>query len=201
MMVCCILLGLILLGSLIGITVHFCYFWFSGPDIASFVDDKKCPACYGIELCPEFYAGDIVFYKDFQSSLSHYVNAKNVYSAKYKKAGGSVVLKKLGQDWELKSLDSKACQMFGSRSDCNFDNLTKIDLWDDIIRMVEFYGRHGNVYQTGLTLCPTTDGIFELLKPYEVNNTHGEKILLANVWSILSINPEPILLKVRLTFI
>lgn len=73
------------------LTIIFTSLFGTSPIHLNFSDDKfleigKCPACYGVCLCPSFLKGDIV-----PESRSPYVpiiglqNTRNVYPAKFKK--------------------------------------------------------------------------------------------------------------------
>ena len=68
---------------------------------------EKCPACFGEDLCPEFFHGTIQL-KDFALWQSLF-NEKNIYFGQYK--GKDVVLKKLAHDKELLNFDTKICEL------------------------------------------------------------------------------------------
>ena len=88
----------------------------------SFLEIAKCPACFGVSMCPSFYNGEIALGTWSQFSAAMNVNSKNVYNANYKDKevrkvmisyhsscysfmSLQVVLKKLGHDFKLSKLD------------------------------------------------------------------------------------------------
>jgi len=66
---------------------------------------SKCPACYGVTICPQFLTGKISIEPWSLIASTLYLNSKNVYFAEY--AGNKVVLKKLGHNHELEDLDNQ----------------------------------------------------------------------------------------------
>ncbi|GFT47692.1 divergent protein kinase domain 2A [Nephila pilipes] len=64
-----------------------------------------CPACYGSDLCPQFYHGDISLIGI--SKLKYLKDSKNVFSGKF--SSNRVILKKLAHDWEIMNLDKLFC--------------------------------------------------------------------------------------------
>jgi hypothetical protein len=49
-----------------------------------FLELKKCPACYGVMLCPAFLMGDIVPETWSRFKAAQLLNSKNVYFATFK---------------------------------------------------------------------------------------------------------------------
>ncbi|EFX71406.1 hypothetical protein DAPPUDRAFT_327242 [Daphnia pulex] len=73
-----------------------------------FLELKKCPACYGVMLCPAFLMGDIVPETWSRFKAAQLLNTKNVYFATFKDK--HVVMKKLGHDPQLEQLDHHILQ-------------------------------------------------------------------------------------------
>ncbi|CAG9570969.1 unnamed protein product [Danaus chrysippus] len=167
---------------------------FKGPEIIHVTDLHRCPACYGVTVCPELYSNQITL---DSSHWSNMFNAKNIYHG-YTKSSRRVILKKLAHDWELNEFDSKLCSEFRLNSDCKpvqLLNMTNID--DKVLDIVEFNITWPDTEpRKGLVLCPYAFSIYDLLKPVFSNKKDNYKSEMLNIWTMLSINPEPIILQV-----
>lgn len=49
-----------------------------------FLEIRKCPACFGVTMCPAFLTGDIVLESWSRFTVSQLLNARNVFFARYK---------------------------------------------------------------------------------------------------------------------
>lgn len=68
-----------------------------------FLEIKKCPACFGVQLCPAFLTGDIVPETWSRYKATQLLNQRNVYFATFHDK--HVVLKKLAHNSRLEQLD------------------------------------------------------------------------------------------------
>ena len=75
-----------------------------------FLEQLKCPACFGENLCPEIYTGAFKPTRWTQYRISKLLNSRNVYYGILSKEH-QVVAKKLAHDWELQDLETKICQL------------------------------------------------------------------------------------------
>lgn len=49
-----------------------------------FLEIRKCPACYGVTLCPAFLTGEIILESWSRFTITQLLNARNVFYARYK---------------------------------------------------------------------------------------------------------------------
>lgn len=49
-----------------------------------FLEIRKCPACFGVTLCPAFLTGEIVLESWSRFTITQLLNARNVFFARYK---------------------------------------------------------------------------------------------------------------------
>ncbi|GFQ85199.1 hypothetical protein TNCT_131162 [Trichonephila clavata] len=75
------------------------------PSSDEFTMVNLCPACFGSDLCPQFYHGDISLIGI--SKLKYLKGSKNVFSGKL--SSNRVILKRLAHDWEITNLDKLLC--------------------------------------------------------------------------------------------
>ncbi|XP_013179538.1 PREDICTED: deleted in autism protein 1 homolog [Papilio xuthus] len=167
----------------------------NSPQINHLTDLYRCPACYGVSICPELYSNQISLQTDGHWSLVF--NAKNIYYGSTK-SNRKVILKKLAHDWELKEFDSNLCKKWNMEENCKpmqLVNATNID--DKIINIVEYNFTWPDAEpRKGLVLCPYAYSILDLIKPLIDNRKLNNKSEMLNIWTMLSINPEPIILQI-----
>ena len=74
------------------------------------LEQHKCPACFGENLCSDVYHGKIKLTSWTRYTISKLLNARNVY---YGVLNGKekVIGKKLGHDVESEMLDGAICKM------------------------------------------------------------------------------------------
>ncbi|CAH2215388.1 jg22769 [Pararge aegeria aegeria] len=137
-----------------------------GPQVMRLTDLHRCPACYGVTVCPELYSNQITL----DSSHWNMFNAKNIYYG-YTKSNRRVVLKKLAHNWELKEFDDNLCNNWR----------LKLDYTEP---------------RKGLVMCPYAYSLYDFIQSFLNNKREGYKSELINIWTMLSINPEPIILQV-----
>ncbi|XP_074112721.1 divergent protein kinase domain 2A isoform X2 [Cotesia typhae] len=159
---------------------------------------SKCPACYGTTACAKIFDSDLSFeFYDLFTTLSHLFAAKNVFYATLE--GTRVVLKKLAHNNEFYLFDRMICESKKLKHLC-IDNINKnnnVEIFDEeyylslIVSEVSLNVINGN---SKLILCPTTGhlkNIFNLSQNY----TFYENDYI-NLWTLIKINPEPIILQI-----
>ncbi|XP_035207107.1 divergent protein kinase domain 2A-like, partial [Stegodyphus dumicola] len=88
-----------------------------------FTNVGHCPACYGSNLCPEFYHGDIFLIGISKGILYRFVNVKNVYLGKFRR--DKVILKKLAHDREFYDMDNRLCELSKLEKSCQVSSAVK----------------------------------------------------------------------------
>ncbi|KOB52977.1 UPF0672 protein C3orf58-like protein [Operophtera brumata] len=133
----------------------------------SLTDLHRCPACYGVSVCPELYSNQITVV-DYGTGWSNLFNAKNVYYG-YTNSNRGVVLKKLAHDWELEELDLSLCKRWNLPVNCkpmDLANSTNID--EKIVKLVQDNTRSKSnevsVTQK-LVLCPYAYSVYDFVQP------------------------------------
>lgn len=169
---------------------------FKTPRVMYLTELDRCPACYGVNVCPALYSNQITLESHTWSSI---FNVKNIYYG-YTKTKRRIVLKKLAHSSELKDFDSKLCSYWNLKKTCKPMNLLNVSNLDEkIINLVE-YNLTTPVMEPrkGLIVCPYPYSIYDLVNPAiaERNGNYNSEML--NVWTMLKINPEPIILQVVL---
>lgn len=172
------------------------------PRVMRLTDLDRCPACYGVTVCPELYSNQIVM--ESNHHWSSMFNAKNIYYG-YTKSNRKVVLKKLAHDWELRELDTNLCKIWHLKRNCKPIHLLNVSNIDErIISIVQFNLTWPDTQpRKGLVLCPYSYSFYDLIQPVLNNkkaNNNNYKSDMLNVWTMLSVNPEPIILQVKETF-
>ncbi|XP_063369786.1 divergent protein kinase domain 2A [Cydia amplana] len=164
------------------------------PVVMHITDLDRCPACYGVSVCPELYSNQIML--ESGNHWSRMFNAKNVYYG-YTKSNRRVVLKKLAQNWELQEFDSKLCKSWQLKDDCKPRDLLNLsNIVNKIKNMVHYnFSWPDTEPRKGLVFCPYATGILDFINTSNKKFTDSKSDLI-NIWTSLSINPEPLILKV-----
>ncbi|XP_053618487.1 divergent protein kinase domain 2A [Plodia interpunctella] len=164
------------------------------PRILQLIELSRCPACYGVSVCPEIYSNQILLESEY--SWTRMFNAKNIYYG-FTKSNRKVVLKKLSHSWELKEFDSKLCQTWGLKKNCKPTDLLAVKGVDEKIKSLVAYNL--SVPETkprkGLVYCPYSYSIHSLLLPVFSAQQTDYRSDIINIWTMLSINPEPIIIQ------
>ena len=158
---------------------------------------NRCPACYGVSLCPELYSDQVTLQSS--TTLSRIFNAKNIYYG-YTKSNRRVVLKKLAHNSELQTFDENLCVMFKLKWNCVPKDLLKIPSIDDkLIQLVEYnLTKPDHSPRKGLVMCPYAYSLFDFILP--VLNSKKDQVDMMYIFTMLSLNPEPIILQVNYCF-
>lgn len=163
------------------------------PKVMFLTDLNRCPACYGISICPELYSNQVIM--ESSTTWSSMFNAKNIFYG-YTKSNRRVILKKLAHNSEFKTFDDNLCKTFKLKRNCrpvHLLNLSSID--DKLIKLVEYDLKNPDPNpRKGLVMCPYAYSLFDFILP--ALNSKREQVDIVNIWTMLSLNPEPIILQV-----
>ncbi|XP_059055922.1 divergent protein kinase domain 2A [Achroia grisella] len=165
------------------------------PRIMHLTELETCPACYGISVCPELYSNQIIL--ESSHRWMGIFNAKNIYYG-FTKSNRRVVLKKLSHDWELKEFDSKICKEWHLKHNCKpIHLLNASNMNEKIIELVQYNLSFPDMEpRKGLVLCPYAYSIYDLVQPVLNNKKSNYRSDMINLWTMLSINPEPVILQI-----
>lgn len=185
------IISVLLLSFVIQIIFNLLY-----PSVILLTDIYKCPACYGTTACVNVFNNNITIKPfDFHSTLSHLFFSKNVFYGAMGEA--KIVVKKLAHDFELEAFDNMICDDIKFRQLCwrnknniNEDNNDNINYNSYIESAVSL--NFSNDKTNGLILCPTTKHLENIINQSVINNFNDT----INLWTIIKINAEPIILTV-----
>lgn len=166
------------------------------PDPLPLSEFDKCPACYGVSVCDEIVKGNIKITPfGLYSAIAHVIASKNVFFGTMGQT--RVVLKKLAHSYELRALDEIICgnKSFSSlcpghrtntkyESDINFRSL--------VVRAITSSFLVPDA--SSLRLCPNAHHFDELFANVYANGVDHKDVYL---WTLISVNPEPLVLQVR----
>ncbi|XP_051171060.1 divergent protein kinase domain 2A isoform X1 [Leptopilina boulardi] len=142
-------------------------------------DIEKCPFCYGLTACYLMDINELSFdYSDLSVLFSNYFGTKNVYYVKMRNK--KLILKQLASNSELDEFD-KMSIVFREKKDINFLNLIK-----------EIVSTNMSDTLSKLRLCPTTKNI----KLFLANVINSKNFSYQNIWTLLKINPEALMLQI-----
>lgn len=168
------------------------------PSIISLIEFEKCPACFGATICDNIYNGTIEIKPfNFHSTMSHLFSSKNVYFGGMNNQ--QIVIKKLANNKELERFDNKFCQTFNdiclnnNLENSNDKKKHSIDN-DEILKLIKraIHSDFINEDESGLILCPTVKNLANLF-----NRLTTQQLNYINLLTIILINPEPLVLQVR----
>ncbi|XP_063229062.1 divergent protein kinase domain 2A-like isoform X2 [Bacillus rossius redtenbacheri] len=179
--------------------------WFAGyllvaPGAGELTEVHKCPSCYGVTACPAFMLGQVELTGASRLvRLLDLVGGRNVMFATH--GDRRVVLKRLGNRRELAELDARICREMGRRPGCRVgDAMWKVkdvrSLIASLLDMPDVSPNSSDSYRS-LHLCPSTTNVDLFLEKIFLRyRAIGREILYTNIWTMLLINPEPIILQV-----
>lgn len=164
-------------------------------------DLSKCPACFGLSICDAVLKNEIIIrHRNAYSTFANIFGGKNVFYANYGR--DKVVLKKLARSTELDNFDRIICDDDKLADICPSDKNQK-----NIHHSIDFYARISKDINSdfnadnvsSLRLCPTTEHIDDLFYNVYANSGESRKqISHAYIWTMVKINPEPLILQVDL---
>lgn len=164
------------------------------PSLTQLTEIHKCPVCYGVSACDNILEINLLWH-EVSAIFSHLFGVKNVFFGTYNQS--KVVLKKLAHSSELKAFDIALCHKFHLEYPCSnipLENYTA-DFYDFIVHTITLNFSKDDTSR--LRLCPTIQHFNDLFHNVHFNNKHINSIqYLINLWTLVSINPEPLILQV-----
>ncbi|XP_012530436.1 divergent protein kinase domain 2A isoform X2 [Monomorium pharaonis] len=164
------------------------------PSVTQLTELHKCPVCYGASACHNVHRIDLLW-NDVNAVISHLFGVKNVFYGTYNQS--KVVLKKLAYSSELKALDVTLCNKLHLAYPCLNVPLDEYatDFYGLIRRTITSDFSKDDTSR--LRLCPTIEHLDDLFYNIHLNNKHIDPTqYLINLWTLVSINPEPLILQI-----
>lgn len=183
-------IGIFILVLRIDIIVRSLY-----PSVTQLTEQHKCPVCYGVSACHDIYKINLLWH-DINAIISHLFDVKNVFFATYNQS--KVVLKKLAQSSELKAFDVTFCKILHLEYPCSNVPLDRYvaDFYNHIKETLTSDFSKDDTSR--LRLCPTIQHFDDLFHNVHLNNKHiAPTQYLINLWTLVSLNPEPLILQVN----
>lgn len=165
------------------------------PAVTRLTEVHKCPACYGTSACRDIHQVELLWH-DGNAIFSHLFGVKNVYFGTYRR--NKIVLKKLAHSWELNALDVALCERFNFRYPCSNVSLDRDAIDFDSLIKKTITSDFSKDDSSRLRLCPTVQHLADLLRNVYLNNEDiDSRTILINLWTLVSVNPEPLILQVN----
>lgn len=167
-----------------GLNIHFI---FQASTFLNF-EIEKCPFCYNETFC------NLVHELQIRMTLLEYIlgciNNKYVFFGVFNNK--SVAIKRLAHRYEIDNLDAEITSNYSNEHDGFVldDNLF-------YTKSLALLNQSFNNPAYKLRLCPTLDNADILFEPIVQKNLHN-KFLFVNMWTSLQLNPEPLILQVRM---
>lgn len=164
------------------------------PSVTQLTEQHKCPACYGISACHNIHKINLLWH-DINAIIFHLFGVKNVFFATYNQS--KVVLKKLAHSSELKAFDVTLCKKLHLEYPCTNVLLNRYaaDFYNYIKETIT--SDFSKDDSSRLRLCPTIQHLDDLFYNVHLNNKHIEPTqYLINLWTLISLNPEPLILQI-----
>lgn len=168
------------------------------PSVTRLTEQHKCPACYGVSMCHNIHKINLLWH-NINTIISHLFGVKNVFFATYNQR--KVVLKKLAQSSELKAFDIMLCKKLQLEYPCTNVLLDRyIDFYNYIKETITSDFSEDD--SSRLRLCPTLQHLDDLFYNIYLNNKYIDRTqYLINLWTLISLNPEPLILQVNYEYI
>lgn len=183
-------IGICILASRINIIFQSLY-----PSVTQLTELHKCPACYGVSVCHDIHKVNLLW-NNINAIISHLFGVKNVFFGTYGQS--KVVLKKLAHSSELKALDVALCSKLHLGYPCSNIPLDRYaaDFYDLIRKTIT--SDYSKDDTSRLRLCPQIGHLDDLFYNVHLNNELIDPTqYLINLWTLVSINPEPLILQVN----
>lgn len=163
-----------------------------------FLEMTKCPACYGMTFCFNFFDDQFTLSGISKYELFDRINVKNVYYADHKYHGHRVVLKKLAHNDEIKRIDDRLCKDAFRDPGC------------DLARRMVVSQTARNIHRNGLLpellkdttfmfFCVTHKLIDRVMDRYQVLGKKEQQLAMdekLQIYYTALVNPEPLMLQV-----
>ncbi|XP_026826615.1 deleted in autism protein 1 homolog isoform X2 [Ooceraea biroi] len=164
------------------------------PSVTQLTELHKCPACYGISACRDIHEVDLLWH-DRKAIFSHLFGVKNVFFGTYNRS--KVVLKKLAHSFELNAFDVALCEKLDFNYPCSNIPLDRFTV--DFYHLIEktITSDFSKDDSSRLRLCPIVYHLDDLLHNVYLNNKNVDSTeFLINLWTLVSVNPEPLILQI-----
>ncbi|XP_032689439.1 divergent protein kinase domain 2A-like [Odontomachus brunneus] len=166
------------------------------PSVTQLAEIHKCPACYGASVCHNVHKINISW--RISTILFYLYGTESVFFGAYNQ--NKVVLKKLAPPSELEAFDIVYCKKFYLEYPCSNVSKKKLNRhiadFNDLIKKI-ITSDFSEDDSSRLRLCPTTRHIDDLFHNIYLNYKHTNPIeYLINLWTLVSINPEPLILQI-----
>lgn len=186
-------------STIITIIISSLLYWYiyTTPILPDKCETEKCPYCFGMESCDLFQSDDIKLSSNsFRMIVNNYFSIKNVYRAN-DGDDNRFVLKKLGDYGEFLDLDHLICLKNNMPTDCKITNVVN-DAVDYYGAIKEVLVNDGSSKINKLKICSEVliDDLIEYY--FRKTNCKIREDCLKNLWTILQINPEPLILMVTI---
>ncbi|XP_029635244.1 divergent protein kinase domain 2A-like isoform X1 [Octopus sinensis] len=160
-------------------------------------DVELCPVCYGEDFCRPLLNGSVVLNTLSSLMIFQFANVKNVYFAHYNNK--SIVLKKLGHDFEIYQARKEICRIISnSTSDnCNVKKSFKKLLASHEFDVLEAI-RPLLMLSSDLFRCPSQRLYKSILKHYVDKLTLPDDKSVNNLLHLITtniVNPEPLIMQ------
>lgn len=145
-------------------------------------ETDKCPICFGLEACHFIENNEItIHHKDMYTFFTNAFGVKNVYYGKLRNM--DVVLKKLAHRSEFNAFEELISKVVKEK-------------YSDFLKLVQrAINPYMNDTMSKLRLCPTVKHVNLLLN----NVLSKEGFMYEHLWTLIKINPEPLILQVLLS--
>lgn len=154
---------------------------------SSYFEIEKCPKCYGTDLCKFLLTDSYISKVKIVDIFSLFFSVKNVIFCEY--LNQKIVLKKLGSSQDLSHLDTLPNE--------SLDHIRSQNIKKKIKKSLSF-----NENKFDLQICPSVNKFEYIVDQirFQQNisiNSSEYYAFLYNMYIILQINPEPIILQVK----
>ncbi|KAJ0171412.1 hypothetical protein K1T71_012962 [Dendrolimus kikuchii] len=188
---------IIILGLIFTISFYSSILLFGDPKIPTIMkltNLQRCPACYGVTVCPELYSSEITLETNGWYNI---FNTKNIYYG-YTKSNRKVVLKQLAHDWEFQNFDLKLCKRWKLKRNCQPKQLLNAsNIEEKVIKIIKYnLSWSYDEPRKGLVMCPYAQSFYDLLHSVPDVPRENPKSHMINIWTMLMINPEPLILQI-----
>lgn len=161
-------------------------------DLIEISEVHKCPYCFGTNYCRLITNNPFTIeMNSLKDIFNNQFSVKNVYKGRIN--GKGVVVKKLGNDNELNDLDERICLRNNLNSDCNLNEINDCGSYEN--KIVTYLNEESENVKS-LKIC-NSDVIKKIIVNY-LNRVDckDKNECLKHLWTVLQINPEPVVLMV-----
>lgn len=153
-------------------------------------DLGKFPLIYGVDGCNLFINRSVNLKFELSSIVLSFIGSKAIFYASVS-GNDSLIFKKLASKYELRSFDVEHDYTTKSAINFTLDNLINSS-----------YIPYGSDSTFKIRICPNKTSIIRFVDVYNNSAPHVTKDqLIPSLWALMKLNPEPLILTVRLLFV